>query len=165
MIHSVYNFTLSVCRPQTDRSITDTSTLTGCMRGCWTSSAQPSPSPLYQTSRSQVSVWLCDKQLNIYWWRDENKVLSLYLFCLFQGDLRKNLLKCVWSGCRAGWQGCAGTRLFLAAKYSRLSSPTRMRRCAVLPPLPLPSDWSQNDLCFLRLYNPWFPQKLGLCVK
>lgn len=40
-----------ICRTQTDQSITDTSTLTGCTRDYWTSSVQPFQSPLYQTNK------------------------------------------------------------------------------------------------------------------
>lgn len=83
-------FTLLVCRPQTARSITDTSTLIGCMRGCWTNSGQPSPSPLYQTNRWQVSTRLCDRQL-----QDKKKIVSRNcLFCLsFLGRFEEEFIK------------------------------------------------------------------------
>lgn len=42
------------CRPQTDPSITDINTLTGCMKGFWKNLGQPFPSLLYQISRLQV---------------------------------------------------------------------------------------------------------------
>lgn len=40
-----------ICRTQTDPSITDTSTLTGCTRDYWTSLVLPFQSLLYRTSK------------------------------------------------------------------------------------------------------------------
>lgn len=104
-------------------------------------SAIPIPSlPDKQVTGEDPTLWTTYKAQ-----RKTHGVDTLSLSGLFQGDLKKSLLRCAWSGCRAGWPGCAGIRLFAAVKYSRLSSPTRMRRCAIPPILLFQSQFEPSD--------------------